>query len=292
MKKETVQRIFTVGSEWAYFKIYAGAYMADGLLVREIMPLAARLMRESTADCWFFIRYADPERHLRVRFHLTDRNKLGYVISLVYERLDRYVQERTVQKIQMDTYVREIERYGREHMECAERLFCTDSRCVTGLLKVLPDERMRSMAAFRLGDAILTAFGMDMMAKRDFTGTCAEAFKREFGFTGANAKVFNREYRVWQKPVRDSVECADAGMAEIGRVIEKHYRCGRTGKIVSELLSKRSDVTREEFLRSYLHMTMNRLFNSDNRRHEMVVYEYLHRYYKSAIARGASCEEG
>ena len=45
MKKETVQRVFTVGSEWAYFKIYVGAYMADGLLVREIMPLAARLMR-------------------------------------------------------------------------------------------------------------------------------------------------------------------------------------------------------------------------------------------------------
>ena len=39
---------------------------------------------------------------------------------------------------------------------------------------------------------------------------------------------------------------------------------------------------------SYIHMEMNRLFANDNRLNEMVVYNYLTRYYKSEIARAKS----
>ena len=36
---------------------------------------------------------------------------------------------------------------------------------------------------------------------------------------------------------------------------------------------------------SYIHMTMNRLFKSKQRIHEMVVYDILFRYYKSELAK-------
>jgi len=36
---------------------------------------------------------------------------------------------------------------------------------------------------------------------------------------------------------------------------------------------------------SYSHMMVNRLFKSKQRLHEMVLYDFLHRYYKSEIAR-------
>src|SRR5262249_46206428 len=57
-----VRRRFAPGSEWTYAKLYCGRAAADRLLAEQIAPLAG------IADQWFFIRYEDPDFHLRVRF--------------------------------------------------------------------------------------------------------------------------------------------------------------------------------------------------------------------------------
>ncbi|MDR0295220.1 MAG: hypothetical protein LBH91_03380 [Prevotellaceae bacterium] len=38
-------------------------------------------------------------------------------------------------------------------------------------------------------------------------------------------------------------------------------------------------------LSSYIHMTLNRLFRTQQRMHELVMYDYLFRYYTSMQAR-------
>ena len=40
-----------------------------------------------------------------------------------------------------------------------------------------------------------------------------------------------------------------------------------------------------DLMASYSHMLINRLFKSKQRTHELVLYDFLHRYYKSEIAR-------
>ncbi|MCP5106131.1 MAG: hypothetical protein GY950_22285 [bacterium] len=40
-----------------------------------------------------------------------------------------------------------------------------------------------------------------------------------------------------------------------------------------------------DLMGSYSHMMINRLFKSKQRLHEMTLYDFLHRYYKSEIAR-------
>ncbi|GHV23349.1 hypothetical protein FACS1894174_09080 [Bacteroidia bacterium] len=40
-----------------------------------------------------------------------------------------------------------------------------------------------------------------------------------------------------------------------------------------------------ELLKSYIHMMLNRLFRSKNRMHEMVLYDFMFRYYTSGIAK-------
>lgn len=40
-----------------------------------------------------------------------------------------------------------------------------------------------------------------------------------------------------------------------------------------------------DLLSSYSHMMVNRLFKTKQRTHEMVLYDFLHRYYKAEIAR-------
>ena len=49
--------------------------------------------------------------------------------------------------------------------------------------------------------------------------------------------------------------------------------------------SKGSPLFIQKSLPSYIHMTMNRLWADKNRMYELVIYDFLVRYYKSYIAR-------
>ena len=67
-----VKRSFIIGSEWVYYKIYTGPKTADSILVDFIKPIVDQLLKDGIIKMWFFIRYADPEFHLRVRFQITN----------------------------------------------------------------------------------------------------------------------------------------------------------------------------------------------------------------------------
>ncbi|MGB8194413.1 MAG: lantibiotic dehydratase, partial [Chitinophagaceae bacterium] len=80
---QDVKRKFSPGSEWVYFKLYCGAKSADKILLDAIKPLTENLLQDQSIDRWFFIRYNDPDFHIRLRLHVEDANKTGYVIQQV-----------------------------------------------------------------------------------------------------------------------------------------------------------------------------------------------------------------
>src|SRR5262249_13829844 len=63
-----VPRLLPPGSAWLYARLYTGETVADGLLTDTIGPFARGLLDDGAIDRWFFMRYRDPEFHLRVRF--------------------------------------------------------------------------------------------------------------------------------------------------------------------------------------------------------------------------------
>jgi thiopeptide-type bacteriocin biosynthesis protein len=90
--------------------------------------LAGNALAAGLADSWFFIRYADPDPHLRLRFHgLPDRlssQLFGQVCHWAGGLVERGVCARFV----FDTYDAEIERFGGpEGLAESERLFHADS---------------------------------------------------------------------------------------------------------------------------------------------------------------------
>jgi hypothetical protein len=64
-----VVRRFPPGSEWLYAKLYTGAATADQVLRQVVRPVTEAALRCGAADGWFFIRYGDPDWHLRLRLH-------------------------------------------------------------------------------------------------------------------------------------------------------------------------------------------------------------------------------
>jgi len=50
-------------------------------------------------------------------------------------------------------------------------------------------------------------------------------------------------------------------------------------------MKTKRNINVNDLLKSYLHMMTNRLFYSKNRLHELILYDFMYRYYTSEIAR-------
>lgn len=275
-----VKRTFVPGDEWLFFKVYCGVKTGDELLVKKILPLAHRLMREKVIVRWFYIRYSDPDYHLRVRFLLSSTDETGCVITKTRECVSTYLKTNQVSKIVVDTYQREIERYGAKYIELSERIFHAGSECVATILKNIKDSsELRWQVAFLIVDSLFTSLGLDIGQKKEFIERMNESFLREFNFNIHNSKSLNDAYRKKRKTVADMVSGLGKGdMDSSMRKCVNTYFKEITGIIGETPIDKLS-------ISSYIHMEMNRLFACNNRLNEMVVYNYLLRHYKSEIAK-------
>ena len=135
-----IRRKFIPGSRWLYFKIYTGIKTADEVATRTLLPLLRELYEAKLIDDWFFIRYTDPDFHLRLRLLVARPEHYAAIFARIGSSVEPLVDNGAVVKVVCDTYVREIERYGAGTMEAVERLFGIDSRAVLELLDRVAEE--------------------------------------------------------------------------------------------------------------------------------------------------------
>ncbi|MGI5132081.1 lantibiotic dehydratase [Pseudonocardia sp. CA-107938] len=138
------------GSEWVYVKVYAPEERHRRLVTEALEDLRSRL--PAAVDRWFFLRYADPLPHLRVRVH-------GPARELVEEWADALCAGDLAQTFVLDTYEPEVARYGGiELLEAAERAFHADSEAAVAQLRLAPDLPSDLLVAANLAD-VAAAFG-------------------------------------------------------------------------------------------------------------------------------------
>jgi thiopeptide-type bacteriocin biosynthesis protein len=86
----------------------------------------------------------------------------------VQESLKDFLNERFVQKVQLESYHRELERYGARNIEIAEAIHDLDSGFISYLLSQFEgDEReeFRWKAAIKMVDLYLSAFNYTTQQK-------------------------------------------------------------------------------------------------------------------------------
>ena len=283
----TIQRSFIPGSQWVYFKLYTGQKTADDLLIRGITPILKKLQRKHIFEKWFFIRYSDSDFHLRIRLLLSDVRYTGIVSLLFYQQLNKWNHNHLLWKVQLDTYNRELERYGENLIEEAESIFYADSECIVSIIKNLNgNENYRWMIALRLIHELLSDFDLNMEEKQKLMKEVSKSYKSEFGFTEFNSKQFNSKFRENKKTVESVLNNRfdEKEFVLVSQSIKK--RSKQLAPIVEQIkrkAKKNNDVN--ALLKSYLHMMLNRLFRSKNRLHELILYDFMHRYYTSEIAK-------
>ena len=283
----TIQRDFTLGSEWLYLKLYTGAPTADKLLGTAVKELTERLLSQGLIDRWFFIRYADPDAHLRLRFHrpleATERF-YSELLPSVYRWSDQLQQSGLIQQIQTDAYQRELERYGNDTMEASEQLFFHDSQAVVNFLSSpeRSNEEARWQLAFGGVDRLLHDFRYTLPDKVRLLGLLRQAYLDEFAITRALRRQLNTNYRTQATDMLAGL--ADGYVVEnpkLHQIIDSRSRAG--SKAAADIMDRSSDWDR--LLSSYVHMFLNRLFVTNPRQHELLVYYYLEKYYQSEVGK-------
>ena len=196
-----IQRKFILGEEWLYYKLYSGARTADHLLSELILPLTEKLLEEGSIKQWFFIRYADPKPHLRLRFKLSDTEKIGQVISEMKIQTLPYLHEKRLWKVQTDTYTRELERYGESTMELSETLFFHDSVLLTKTMALVEDDELFFLFMLQCITSFVDAFSFSNEEKLNFYQKNALAFKEEFKMDKPSKLSLDKKYRGLRKEI-------------------------------------------------------------------------------------------
>jgi lantibiotic biosynthesis protein len=290
--REAVQRRFAPGSEWLYAKLYTGNGTADRVLVDAVGPVVQAAVGTGAAERWFFVRYADPHFHVRLRVNGDPRRLAEEVLPLLHEKAEPLLADGAMWRLQLDTYERELRRFGGdEGIGLSEELFHHDSEAVLGIVRTLSgdeglDARWR-LALYGI-DRLLDDFGLDLERKRAWARGCRDRFARELDVRGQTKRALGKRYRVERKALDellDLEEGADHPLAPGVKFLRE--RSWRVAPLVECLRAReqRLSVSLDHLLWSYAHMHANRLLRGAHRAQELVLYDLLDRVYMSREAR-------
>ena len=276
-----VQRDFIPGQDWLYYKVYLHESAADLFLTAMLPKVLSLARKKGWCTTFFFIRYNDPRFHLRLRFQY----KSGTAAKLI-ALCDRFFrpahQSGLVHQLQLDTYQRELERYQPELIGDCETIFAADSQFI---LTYLTQSDLASTVnpidlALLSADALLSDFGFDLAQKAPFFAHLQQAFLSEQTDRKRVKQKLNDRYRVYALPFRTIP-------SRLKVILEERYFAMRPAiKTIQHHFSLYPDpIGYQQVVSSLLHMNLNRIFTGQARRHELMAYHYLSRYYDSQVAR-------
>lgn len=290
-----MRRSFPPGSEWLYVKLYSGTATADQVLRELVGPVVRRTMDGSLTDRWFFLRYADPETHLRLRFHGVPESLQREVWPVLRAAAAPFLADGRIWRLALDTYEREIERYGGpQAIELAEQFFHFDSVAVLQIVEQLDpgdaglDERWRLV--FCGMHAILEDLGFDFDRRASMLRAIRDASAKEQRFDRNADHWIGERFRKERARLGDLLDSARAAESPLAPGIQALRRRSEHWRPVAAELKAREAAGRlsapcHEIARSYLHMYSNRLLRSAPHQHEAVLYDFLARHYESEVAR-------
>lgn len=291
-----VPRSFPPGSDWLYAKIYCGESTADRVLRDAVAPVVREAQARGDLQHWFFIRYRDSDTHVRVRFRGEPARLVGNVLPALERALAPLVAIGAARKLVLDTYDREIERYGGERgIELAEQIFWRDSEAVLGIVELL-DGDAGADARWRLTlrgiESLFVALGLDPAVRAKISADAKENLGREHRattpFWTRIGERFTRERASLEQlfvpdPERDAAHdlapgfallaARDAALADVAAELRAR---DEAGELVPRV---------EGFAWSLAHMHANRLIHASHRAHELVLYDFLRRLHAAQKAR-------
>ena len=285
LQSQPKHRKFMPGSEWLYLKIYTSNAGANPLLIK-LHPLLLMAYSHGQIKKWFFIRYEDHAPHIRLRLHI-DPDDTGEILIAFKKALNRQVGEQVIREYQLNVYSRELERYRAGDYGLTEQQFAASSNFVLRALRKsskLPDFYLLAMTSTR---DLLNVFLPSAEEQLVFAHESFGLFIPEFGDPDLKLTL-DRKYRELDRLINQAMRDAD-----FYRKIKVFGAAKEFLRATVALESSVSSVPMEkrDFLRSIIHMHLNRIYNEQARKQEMITYYFLYKYLTSAKARSMAVHQ-
>ncbi|MGH3240406.1 MAG: lantibiotic dehydratase [Spirillospora sp.] len=257
------------GGEWLYAKLYSGAELHEELLARHVPALLSEFLAISghtapapAGSVWHFVRYADPEPQLRLRFHGDPSTLHGRLLPVLHDWARSLCTAGLARRLVLDAFEPELARYGgAATAAAAAEAFRADSDTVLVAL------RLRYEGALDLPDELLAAAGqLDLV----------RAFGHDPEWVPAAFSKDDDGHAVFQRMRREAIRLIDPSGAHEGlRAVpggrdlvaawgRRKDAVAAYGQLVRRLAEAgRLPVPPESILLSLLHMHHNRLLGPD-----------------------------
>ncbi|MFF4264656.1 lantibiotic dehydratase [Streptomyces virginiae] len=156
------------GSAWSYLKLYAARDLHDEIAATELPALVEQMRAADAApDRWFYIRYADPDAHLRIR----TRTGSGAALPALFAWGEGLVRRGLAERLEVATYHPEVSRYGGPAVyDRLEELFAANSAVSCRLLRLLWDKEPGlepEAVVIAAVDALYAQWGLDIRERLD-----------------------------------------------------------------------------------------------------------------------------
>ncbi|QXV63903.1 lantibiotic dehydratase [Mucilaginibacter sp. 21P] len=274
------------GGEWLYFKLYCHTARANEIIVEHLLPVINALLDEEKINQWFFVRYLDPDFHLRLRVKCNGNNE-GAIFAQITKVLNQLVGVNAMSNYQVSIYEREIERYSAGLIEYFEDIFYHSSQYVCDYLnQTLIDglDLDYDIFAFISTQNIIRVFNLDGDELIAFLSQVCDNFSKEFKIEESQKHRLDTKFRSFRKRLDDLLHTPGDDLNLLCYGVANTSLVGSIQQLLAVIWAERSDL-KLKWLADIVHMHLNRIFVEDSRRQEYIIYFLLFKYEKAALAR-------
>jgi thiopeptide-type bacteriocin biosynthesis protein len=251
------------GSDWLFAKLYCPRDLAEDLIVGPLLTFADDAVSSGWAKKWFFLRYSDPEPHLRLRFQSVPELLSGELLPRLCAWGAELMARDLCLRFGLDTYEREVERYGGPSgVSAAESLFAADSRAVAQLLHLIGRRELqldRILLAVVSVDDLLMSLRMDEVTRLQW-------YREQV----TSRREVSHEYRQLKSSLRSLVSDPGHLLAQPGGEAAARILAARRAALAPVAdrlvgLAEQNELSQPltTLYRSFVHLHCNRLLGID-----------------------------
>ncbi|RZK17544.1 MAG: hypothetical protein EOO86_12335, partial [Pedobacter sp.] len=200
--------------------------------------------------------------HLRFRVRLRNFEN-GYKLTAAFsDYLKEYIDSGMVSDLQLKTYKRELERYGVDLISKVEDHFSVDSKFVISLLQNETSVFDKYKFCSVIVEELRKAEVFDSAALIKIIKLMSDSFNEEHHLDAADFKKLNQQYQAY----RSLPDLSENESNESSESFKRSFIA---------ILMQVDGTRRVKLFTDLMHMYVNRLFSSNQRTNEMVMYYFL-----------------
>lgn len=264
-----------ITDNWVTLNIYSGINLLDHLLL-DLYDDIIDLINRGVIKSFFFVRYQDPDFHLRLRFCLANLTLLDQLLFVFKPKLQVLVEELLIWKVFINGYDREVIRYGEDTVKIVEDIFFDSSLFILKNIKAIS----RWELALINFNVVTDLLDYDIQDKHLFCKNSKENFMLEYDFNKDIKKKMALKFQHFYTKFSSILENRQNGVyLEMKDVLFDKF------ENLSIILKRNKPTSNFMIISSIIHMNLNRIFRNNGRKNEALLYYLLDKYYLTMICR-------